>query len=412
MSTVARRVLIFVLFTCAYFLSFFFRSANAVIAGDLAGDLALDAAALGLMTSLFYAGFSLVQLPIGAGLDRLGARYVTPAMLLFSVAGALIFAGAQSFWAAALGRTLIGVGMASVLMGAFKIFGSWFPAERLATFFGFLVGIGALGGLAAATPLALLNEAVGWRVIFSAGALVILAVALAILLLARNTPPETAWVAARGPIATGFGAIFGALRFWRAVPLVFCLLGTPLAIQTLWGGPFARDVLGLDVLGASHLLLAMGLGTAMGYFGCGWLSDRFGAQRVTQIAALGLIVCLLPFSLGGRLAPGPLWYLIYFGVGACGAFNIVLLAQVRGMFPVAMSGRVATALNFFAFLGAWLTQWWMGLMIDSFARDAAGRYSPLAYAAAFGFTAVLAGAALLWYLPLAAEACQAEGVSG
>ncbi len=63
---------VFVLFTAAYFLSYFFRSANAVIAPDLTRALALSAANLGLMTSLFFAAFALSQIPLGIGLDRWG----------------------------------------------------------------------------------------------------------------------------------------------------------------------------------------------------------------------------------------------------------------------------------------------------------------------------------------------------
>lgn len=51
----------FVLFTAAYFMSYFYRSANAVIAPDLSREMALGAAQLGLMTSLFYAAFAAVQ---------------------------------------------------------------------------------------------------------------------------------------------------------------------------------------------------------------------------------------------------------------------------------------------------------------------------------------------------------------
>jgi sugar phosphate permease len=407
-STTTRRSVVFFCFTCAYFLSYFFRSANAVIAGDLTRDLRLDAAALGLMTSLFYASFALVQLPIGVGLDRLGPRYVTPLMLLFSVAGALVFAAAGSFATAALGRALIGVGMASVLVGAMKIFGHWFPARHLATITGVLVGVGALGGLVAATPLAYLNAAVGWRAIFAGGAFVILAVALLIVVGTRNTPPGEPWQPARGPMLAGFGVVFRAPRFWRVVPLVFCLLGAPLAVQTLWGGPFARDVLGLSAIAAGNLLLAMGIGAVVGYVASGWLADRYGAQRVTELAAGALVLCQLPFVLlGARVAPA-LWVAAYAGFGFCGAFNVVLFAQLRGFFPLAMSGRASTALNCFAFTGAWLLQWWMGLIIDSFPRDSSGRYPPAAYATAFGMLVVLTALSLAWYLPLGRQNAPAQ----
>ena len=53
--------------------------------------------------------------------------------------------------------------MAGVLMGSLKIFSQWFPAHRFATVSGMLVGIGSLGALFAATPMAWLNSAFGWR---------------------------------------------------------------------------------------------------------------------------------------------------------------------------------------------------------------------------------------------------------
>ena len=187
------RTSVFVIFTLAYFLSYFYRSANAVIAPDLAREMNLDAAQLGLMTSLFFAAFAAVQLPLGLGLDRYGPRAVTPALMLAGAAGSLIFAGAQSFAALALGRALIGVGMAGVLMGALKAFSQWFTAQRYPTLSGLLVGIGSAGALFAATPLAWLNATLGWRMVFVVGAAMIVLVAAALVIGTRNTPPGVAW---------------------------------------------------------------------------------------------------------------------------------------------------------------------------------------------------------------------------
>ena len=49
----SKRWIVFVLFSSAYFMSYFYRSANAVIAPDLSAELSLSAAQLGFMTSLF-----------------------------------------------------------------------------------------------------------------------------------------------------------------------------------------------------------------------------------------------------------------------------------------------------------------------------------------------------------------------
>lgn len=158
-----RRVVVFGLFTAAYFFSYFYRSANAVIAGDLSRELNLDAGQLGLLTSLFFATFAAIQLPMGVWLDRWGSRWVTPSLMFIGAIGSLIFSFAPNLATLAVGRALIGVGMAGVLMGSLKIFSQWFSINRFATVSGSMVGIGALGALAAASPLAWLNEAIGWR---------------------------------------------------------------------------------------------------------------------------------------------------------------------------------------------------------------------------------------------------------
>ena len=391
-----RRSLIFGLFAVAYFLSYFFRSANAVIAGDLRRDLGLTPEQLGLMTSLFYAGFAAIQLPIGVGLDRYGARWVTPLLMLASLAGCLIFSAAQAFWVLALGRALIGIGMAGVLMGTFKAFGAWYSATRIATVAGLLVGLGALGGLFAATPLAWLNVMFGWRVIFSWGALVILLSALGLMLGVRNTPPGMAWHSGSTGGA-GFGQVFRNTRFWQIALVNFFHLGIMQALQGLWGGPYLLDVVGLSTLAVGNLLLAMGAGVVLGFFVCGWLADRYGMQRAVVASMAVLVLCLVAMVLPVRL-PLALLGVLFFGLGFTGAFNLIELAQIRALFPPHMSGRAVTAVNLFGFTGVALLQWWMGVIIGAFSPDAQGRYPAIAYAAAFGIVAAGATLVLVWYL--------------
>jgi hypothetical protein len=79
----------------------------------------------------------------------------------------------------------------------------------------------------------------------------------------------------------------------------------------------------------------------------------------------------------------------------------MLLAHARLVFPLAMTGRAVTAVNLFGIGGAFLLQWWMGLIVGAFPADAAGHYPPQAYTAAFLFTAAGTLATLALYAPLA-----------
>lgn len=391
-----RAYAIFCLFVSAYFLSYFYRTANAVIAPDLTRDLELEAAQLGLMTSLFFASFAAVQIPLGLGLDRWGPRWVTPGLMLVGALGSLLFALGDSFALVALGRALIGAGMGGILMGALRAFGEWFPPQRFATIAGVFVGIGSLGALAAATPLAWLNDTFGWRAIFGGGALLTAVSALAVMLFARNTPPGVAWQRSSGT-AGGLGQIFRDTRYWRLVPLNAALNGTLLALQGLWAGPYLYDAYGLSALDVGTLLLLLSIGATAGYTTAGMLADRFGLSRV--IAAMSAVFVLSQAVLAVR--PHVAWLPVLLPViGLCGAVNVAVLAQARQIFPPALSGRALTAVNLFGFSGAFLLQWLMGLVIGFFPRTAGGAYPPEAYSVALALTTAISLTCLLWYLPL------------
>ncbi len=82
---------VFIPFALGYFLSYLFRTVNAVIAPDLVRDIGVDPASLGLLTSAYFLAFAAFQLPLGVLLDRYGARRVEAALLLFAAAGAFVF---------------------------------------------------------------------------------------------------------------------------------------------------------------------------------------------------------------------------------------------------------------------------------------------------------------------------------
>jgi nitrate/nitrite transporter NarK len=392
---VPTRIHIFSLFAIAYFLSYFFRTANAVIAPNLSHEFALSASDLGLMTSLFYAAFALVLLPLGIGLDHFGPRYVTSSVMLLAAFGSLLFASAQSFAVLALGRALLGAGTAGILMGALKAFSQWYPPHLFTTASGLVIGIGTVGSLASTTPLSALNAAVGWRAVFGGGAAVMAASAAAIMLWTRNAPgivepsvhPEG-----------GLGAVFADLRFRRIAALNFFMTGTVLATQGLWAGVYLFDVARLGSGAAGGVLLWMALGVIIGSMTSGWLAGRLGVARVIATAAT---IFMVTQGLLALIPPDALLRPVYFVFGLSGAANVMLLAQTRFIFPPSLIGRAVTAANLFGLAGTFLLQWGMGLIVGAFPTDVLGHYPPQAYSVAFGLTAVGTLVTLLWYLPMA-----------
>jgi MFS family permease len=159
-------LVVFCPFAAGYFLSFFFRNVNAIIAKDLASEFSLTASELGFLTSTYLLAFAAIQLPLGVLLDRYGPRRVVACLLCVAATGALIFGLARDLTMLSLGRALIGIGVSAGLMGAIKAFTLWFPLSRLATLNGAYLAVGGLGGLSATAPAEALIGELGWRALF------------------------------------------------------------------------------------------------------------------------------------------------------------------------------------------------------------------------------------------------------
>ena len=396
-------LVVFCPFASGYFLSFFFRNVNAVIAKDLAREFSLTPSDLGFLTSMYLLAFAAFQLPLGVLLDRYGPRRVVAALLCVAGAGALTFALARDFAALSIGRALIGLGVSAGLMGAIKAFTLWFPLSRLATLNGFYLAIGGIGGLSATAPAEALVGPFGWRALFFL--LAALSVAAALLVFSvvpeKKLPGEGQTL--RAQIA-GFAEIFGSVPFWRiALPLVVCH-ASYLALQGLWLAPWLYDVAGQARPAVAGYLFATALAYTLGSVFFGVTSDRLaqaGVSRMTMFK-LGLSVSLAMF---GLLAAG-----VHTGLGAILAvygFTTIsaslAYALMTPLFPPAMTGRVNTASNVMLFGFSFAFQWAIGAVLKLY-PVADGRYSPEGYAAAFLVLAALQVAALAWLLPMKGKA--------
>src|SRR5262249_53763728 len=129
-------------------------------------ELSLDAADLGLLTSVYFLAFAAAQVPIGVLLDRYGPRRVQSALLLVAAAGAALFGASQEFLPLVAARAIIGLGVAASLTAGLKAIVLWFPKERVALLNGYMIMLGALGAVTATAPVERLIDWTGWRGLF------------------------------------------------------------------------------------------------------------------------------------------------------------------------------------------------------------------------------------------------------
>ncbi|MSO91791.1 MAG: MFS transporter [Rhodospirillales bacterium] len=391
-------VRVFVPFAFAYFFSHLFRTVNAVLAPNLVGDLGLDAAVLGLLTSVYFLSFAAMQLPLGILLDRFGARRSESALLLFTAAGAMLFAIADSVPLLILARALIGLGVSAGLAAAFKAYRGWFPIPRLPLVNGCHMVFGSLGALAATAPVEMALGIAHWRTIFLVmGALTLAAAAILFFVVPEREGEPRSKGGLREQI-TGILQIFTSPIFWRVTPVVVSTQAAHIAVQTLWAGPWLKDVAGLDRADVSQYLLLITAGMIVGFPLQGAVAERlqrFGIP-VTRVIPVGVVLFFavqIPVVLGWTGALAFVWS----AYGFLGCVTILAYADLPQHFPPALSGRVITGLNMLVFVMAFTFQWGIGLVVNQWTPTADGVYPVEAYQAAFGLVLAVEIASFLWY---------------
>jgi MFS family permease len=397
MAFVAFRVLL--PFACGYFMSYLFRSVNAVIAPNLQRDLGIGAADLGTLTAAYFVSFSLFQLPLGILLDRFGPRRVQACLLLSAALGAVVFAIGSGLSHLIIGRALIGFGVAGGLMSAMKAIALWLPKERWALANGVFMTAGGLGALAATLPVELALEHYHWTMLFwGLAALTVFASTMIFLVVPEREATVTVSTSLKQQLRE-CGQFLADARFWKIAPVSMMGMASGMSIQGLWAGPYLRDVGGLDRAAAAQVLFVIAAALTAGFTLTGIAADRlqrrgFPLSR-TMIWGVVLYALVLATLASGWTPTNPLLW-IAFGILS----NTTVLAYpiLSGQFAPEQAGRINTLLNGVVFGFTFFAQAGMGWLIGQWPRAANGNYPLEAYQWTFGLALLLLLAGLAWYL--------------
>lgn len=388
-------VAMFLAFAFAYFFSALLRAVTATLAPAFSAELGLSSGDLGLLAGAYFLGFSLMQLPLGRWLDRIGPRRVLLGFLCVAVVACVSFAQADSFAGLWMARALIGVGVSACLMAPMTAYRQRLDETTQLRANSWMLMTGSLGMLASTLPVQWLVPLVGWRGLFwGVAAMLVLAMGLIALVVPRDRPAVAAALAA-APIS--YGAIFRHPYFLRLAPMAFVLYGGLLAVQSLWAGPWLTQVAGHSATEAAQGLFAINLSMLCAFFAWGMLMPRLRrwGWTVNRLIALGvplaLVLLALAVVLGPRAQAG--WWALW-----CVSCTFVSLSQpaVGQAFPTAVAGRALSAYNLVIFLGVFSVQWGIGLAIDALVGWGWDR--PQAMRAAFGLFGVAAASTYGWFL--------------
>jgi len=379
--------------TLAYVMSQFYRSFLAVLTPALISELGATKGELSSASGAWFAGFAIAQILVGVSLDRYGPRLTAAVILaLCGGGGALLFALATAPWMIIAAMALIGVGCAPVLMSATFIFAHTYSPARLSFLISWYIGIGSLGIVVGASPLAAAAEALGWRVVLLLLAAVTVLVALCIVVFVRDPQVEKHEDDAGG--LSGYMQLLKIRELWPIIPLIGLNYAPAIGIRGMWAGPYLADIYGADALLIGHATLVISIATVAGAFVYGPLDSFFGTRK--WVSVVGNVLSVLVLAWLALQPAGGLWQatLLMAALGLLGNSFGVLMAHGRAFIPPHLTGRGITLLNLFSIGLVGLAQFASGPVFYA----ANGESLERGYSVLFAYFGVLVVVALVAYL--------------
>jgi putative MFS transporter len=263
---------------------------------------------------------------------RLGDRYgrrkpLIAGILTFSVAtGLLALAPDDGWWFLALGRIVVGAGVAGVAVIAVPLTLEFTPTRMRTTIVGFVTTATVpIGILAAALAAALLADPLGWRPLFAVGVVP----AVLALFIKWYVPESPRWLIDQGRPEEARRSIayllmkpeeslslevpprdrapeIGLRRLfrYRNSLLVTCTawFGASVAVSglILWGPTFLKEILEIDSDEAALLFVFVTLGSFAGRLFFSFAPARFGRRACGVVTGLGAAPLLFLAAASGE----------------------------------------------------------------------------------------------------------------
>jgi len=375
----------------AYVLSQFYRAFLAVLAPVLATDLGATAEHLANASGIWFLIFAVMQIPVGAALDRIGPRLTASAIFAVGGAGgATVFALATTPAHLYIAMALIGIGCSPILMASYFIFARTYPVAVFATLAGATIGFGSLGNIVSSAPLAWAVGVLGWRETMWGLAALTLAVAAMVWVTVRD--PERVVSDQKGSVLS----LLATPALWPIFAMMLVNYAPAAGIRGAWAGGYMSEVYAADAGTIGTVTLVMGLAMIAGNFAYGPLDRLFGTRKWVVFFGnlMGALACVALYAMPDR----GLWMsaALLGVVGAAGASFPVIVAHAKAFFPPHLTGRGVTLVNLFGIGGAGVMQLITPSVYASAKASSASAAAP--YQALFLFFSVVLFAGLLGYL--------------
>lgn len=356
-----RRWMIGALLGVGILINYLDRISLSVAAPQLRTEFHLSPAEVGVFLSAFFWSYSLLQVPAGMLLDRLGPRPIGRWGALLWSAASLLTAVAGGFGGIFAARVLLGVAEAPAFPACAKATGYWFPRRERALATALFDAAAKFSNVIGVPLVAWVVVAFGWRWGFGVTAALSFAYFAAYWALYRDPGADPRLSAAErryiveggatpegsasGGAFTMFGYLLTRAKVW-GLTLGFAAYGYSFYLFLTWLPSYLVQAMHMDILrSAEYTAIPWLVATCADLLVGGWLIDRLvgsghDESRVRKsVLIAGMVLGLAVFGATQTTSPG--WAITWISIALGG---LAAAAPVGWSLPslIAPKGGVGT----------------------------------------------------------------------
>ena len=285
-----KRYAVLVSSTVSFTVCFMIWMMLAVVGIPIKKQLGLSETEFGFLAALPVLSGSLIRVPLGIWTDKFGGRIVMFVLMLLSVPAIFAMQYATQYWQFLIIGLMMGLAGGSFSVGTPYV-ARWFPKEQQGLAMG-VFGAGNAGSAVNKFIAPALIAAGGWTLVPNVYAGIMLVTAIAFWFFSYHDPKHL--VSSKASLKQQLLLLKepGVLRYSQYYSVVF---GGYVALA-LWMTKYYIDEYGVSMQSAAFLAACFSLpGGVLRAVG-GWLSDKYGAYKVTWGVMWVLWVCFFILS--------------------------------------------------------------------------------------------------------------------
>ncbi len=361
-----------------------------IIVGPLSASFGISSQEMGYFSSLYYVGYTVMHIPIGILLDRVGVRKVMPICIAITSVALLPLVYSGSWYCAVAGRLLLGAVSSAAILSVFRVTRICFGEKHFSTAIGITVTIGILGAVYGGRPVDILVEQLGWKSVINVFIIAGFMVALLSYIFIPSTKRTDHIPKSNRSVIEDLKIVCFNGRIILLSSVGGLMVGLLEGFADTWGTLFFEKAYGLDRGTATMLPSIIFFGMCVGSPIIGYLIERTRCYYTGVVISGTAMLCCFSAILYLDLSM-LLLYSCVFMSGFFSAYQVIVISKVRDFAPKELLDMTSTVSNMVIMIYGFIFHNIIGALINMF-TDGGGLAS--SYSLRYGLSSINAALAI------------------